>query len=145
MPNDAESYVHRSGRTGRAGRSGTAILLHSERERRDLSNLERQTGIRFSKQGPPSVQTVMSAAAALVPKRISLVDPKLLPYFTDAAKEFLKVRRPVVTPIPGPGRPRVDSARARVLRAPGTKFPIPPRSSGRLPTALPPAVRTCPL
>jgi ATP-dependent RNA helicase DDX21 len=91
MPNDSESYVHRSGRTGRAGRSGVAILLHSERERRDLSMLERRTGIRFSKQGPPSVQTVMSAAAALVPKRIGLVDPKLLPYFTDAAREFLEV------------------------------------------------------
>lgn len=91
MPQDPESYVHRSGRTGRAGRAGVAILLHSERERRDLQNLERRTGIKFGKQGPPSVQTVMSAAASLVPKRIDTVDSKLLPYFMEVAQELLEV------------------------------------------------------
>ena len=112
-PQDSESYVHRSGRTGRAGRSGTAILLHSERERRSVGDLERRTGIRsakqgplpgpfldlswnlpvgirFAKQGPPSVQTVMGAAAALVPRRIGTVDPRLLPYFEEAAAALLE-------------------------------------------------------
>ena len=67
MPNDAEAYVHRSGRTGRAGRSGTALLLYTERERRDVSNLERRAGVQFTKAGPPSVSTVMEALCTVEP------------------------------------------------------------------------------
>ncbi|HAO38858.1 MAG TPA: ATP-dependent RNA helicase, partial [Gammaproteobacteria bacterium] len=43
IPQDAETYVHRIGRTGRAGREGEAILFVSNRERRMLSNIERVT------------------------------------------------------------------------------------------------------
>ena len=40
IPLDAESYVHRIGRTGRAGRSGRALLFVEPRERRLLRNIE---------------------------------------------------------------------------------------------------------
>ncbi len=43
IPQDAESYVHRIGRTGRAGRKGEAILFVSNRERRMLATIERAT------------------------------------------------------------------------------------------------------
>ncbi|MER2491556.1 DEAD/DEAH box helicase [Catenovulum sediminis] len=43
LPADAESYVHRIGRTGRAGRSGEAILFANSREMRTLFRLERAT------------------------------------------------------------------------------------------------------
>ncbi|SMN14351.1 DEAD-box ATP-dependent RNA helicase CshA [uncultured Candidatus Thioglobus sp.] len=43
IPQDAESYVHRIGRTGRAGRKGEAILFISNRERRMLNTIERVT------------------------------------------------------------------------------------------------------
>ncbi|MDC9726362.1 MAG: DEAD/DEAH box helicase [Candidatus Thioglobus sp.] len=43
IPQDAETYVHRIGRTGRAGRSGEAILFVTHRERRMLNNIERVT------------------------------------------------------------------------------------------------------
>ena len=42
-PMDAESYVHRIGRTGRAGRQGEAILFLAPRERRMLQWLERSS------------------------------------------------------------------------------------------------------
>lgn len=41
IPMDAESYVHRIGRTGRAGRTGKALLFVENRERRLLRNIER--------------------------------------------------------------------------------------------------------
>lgn len=41
MPHDAESYVHRIGRTGRAGRKGRSILFVAPREQRLLEDLER--------------------------------------------------------------------------------------------------------
>jgi ATP-dependent RNA helicase DeaD len=43
VPADAETYVHRIGRTGRAGREGVAITLAEPREHRLLRNIERQT------------------------------------------------------------------------------------------------------
>ena len=43
VPNDAESYVHRIGRTGRAGREGDAILFIAPRERGLLKMIEKTT------------------------------------------------------------------------------------------------------
>ena len=40
VPNAAEAYVHRIGRTGRAGREGVAITLAEPRESRFLRNIE---------------------------------------------------------------------------------------------------------
>lgn len=40
LPLDAESYVHRIGRTGRAGRTGEAVTLVTPRERRQLRLIE---------------------------------------------------------------------------------------------------------
>jgi ATP-dependent RNA helicase RhlE len=41
LPNVAESYVHRIGRTGRAGASGNAISFCDQEERRLLLDIER--------------------------------------------------------------------------------------------------------
>ena len=43
VPADADSYVHRIGRTGRAGREGTAITLVEPREHRLLRSMEAVT------------------------------------------------------------------------------------------------------
>jgi ATP-dependent RNA helicase DeaD len=43
LPAEAESYVHRIGRTGRAGREGTAITLVEPREHRLLRTIEQLT------------------------------------------------------------------------------------------------------
>lgn len=43
IPYDAESYIHRIGRTGRAGRHGEAILFVTPKERRLLSTIEKAT------------------------------------------------------------------------------------------------------
>lgn len=61
IPYDAESYVHRIGRTGRAGRTGEAILFVSPRERRALRLIERVTGQRIEPMQMPSVADVNKA------------------------------------------------------------------------------------
>jgi len=43
MPHEAETYVHRIGRTGRAGQSGVALSLCSPEERAHLTAIERLT------------------------------------------------------------------------------------------------------
>lgn len=60
VPADAESYVHRIGRTGRAGRGGDAITLVTPRERRLLRIIERVIGKRIE---PVRLPTVADVAA----------------------------------------------------------------------------------
>ena len=54
IPYDAESYVHRIGRTGRAGRSGNAILFVAPREKRMLFTIEKLTRQRVTEMSLPS-------------------------------------------------------------------------------------------
>ena len=58
VPFDAESYLHRIGRTGRAGRTGTAILFVTPRETRLLKTIERFTGQRITPMRMPSAEDV---------------------------------------------------------------------------------------
>ena len=44
LPDDTESYTHRSGRTGRAGRSGAAFSFCDSEEKVYLKDIERLTG-----------------------------------------------------------------------------------------------------
>ncbi|PIE25649.1 MAG: ATP-dependent RNA helicase [Planctomycetota bacterium] len=54
MPTDAETFVHRIGRTGRAGRTGVTLLLLTPKERRSLRAIERFTGQRMEEIQVPS-------------------------------------------------------------------------------------------
>ena len=45
LPEDAETYVHRIGRTGRAGAKGTAITFFTEAQKRDVKEIERYLGL----------------------------------------------------------------------------------------------------
>ncbi|WP_291426395.1 helicase-related protein, partial [Deinococcus sp.] len=63
LPQDPESYVHRSGRTGRAGRTGTAIIMYGERDNREMAGLERITGVKFKERTLPTPKEVAAASA----------------------------------------------------------------------------------
>ena len=49
LPEVAENFIHRVGRTGRAGNRGTASTLFLRVQRPELLELERQLGIRFER------------------------------------------------------------------------------------------------
>ncbi|CAK9864836.1 unnamed protein product, partial [Sphagnum jensenii] len=61
-PNDAETFVHRTGRTGRAGKKGTAILMYTDQEMRTMRLIEREIGCKFEQIGLPAVKDVMRAS-----------------------------------------------------------------------------------
>jgi len=44
LPNNAEDYVHRIGRTGRAGRTGIALSMASPKDRHLVRDIEKYTG-----------------------------------------------------------------------------------------------------
>ena len=54
VPREAESYVHRIGRTGRAGRSGQALTFLTPRERGRLRHIEQVTGTKLVETTIPS-------------------------------------------------------------------------------------------
>lgn len=58
IPYNAESYVHRIGRTGRAGRSGEALLFVTPKERRLLGSLMKATRSEIQPIEVPSSQDI---------------------------------------------------------------------------------------
>ncbi|WP_160724361.1 DEAD/DEAH box helicase [Bacillus sp. USDA818B3_A] len=50
IPQDAESYVHRIGRTGRAGMTGLAVTLFSSADQQALEEIEKELSITIHKQ-----------------------------------------------------------------------------------------------
>ncbi len=63
LPNVAEQYVHRIGRTARAGRSGLAVSYVAPDEKAYLRDIEKLTGVRLSPV--PLPENFLKAAAAL--------------------------------------------------------------------------------
>jgi len=49
MPGNAESFIHRAGRTGRAGERGVASTLFAREQHTDLLQLERTLGLRMER------------------------------------------------------------------------------------------------
>ncbi|AZI42232.1 DEAD/DEAH box helicase [Deinococcus psychrotolerans] len=88
LPQDHESYVHRSGRTGRAGRTGTAIVMYGDREQRDLRNLEHATGVHFQERLHPTPKEVRDASASTAADQVRKVDSEFAEPFQQAAERL---------------------------------------------------------
>lgn len=54
LPDGADAYVHRSGRTGRANNTGISLVIVNMREKHRVRDLERKIGKRFEKGQIPS-------------------------------------------------------------------------------------------
>jgi len=59
LPDDAEVYVHRIGRTGRAGKSGVAITLLAPREKRRMREVEALTKQLVTKMELPTTDDIL--------------------------------------------------------------------------------------
>jgi len=57
LPDMAENFIHRVGRTGRAGGHGVATTLFSREQRSELFQLERTLGIRIERLNADSSAT----------------------------------------------------------------------------------------
>jgi len=70
IPYDAESYIHRIGRTGRAGRSGDAILFVTPRERHLLRQIERTTSSQIEKLVLPTAKEINETRSLRLKKQL---------------------------------------------------------------------------
>jgi ATP-dependent RNA helicase DeaD len=117
VPTDAESYVHRIGRTGRAGREGDAILFVAPRERGLLKMIERTTRKQIEIMAVPT-------DAAIKARRVEKFQQQVSDVLADAKK--LDAMRPLVTQLEAAlGRERevslLDIAAALAHLAQGSK------------------------
>lgn len=100
IPQDAETYVHRIGRTGRAGREGEAILFVSHRERRMLNNIERVTRQKIEPLELPTAKIINEKRIDTFKKRITetinnqdlSVFEKLVTEFQEANEEIAHLK-----------------------------------------------------
>lgn len=61
IPQEAESYVHRIGRTGRAGQKGIAITFVTPREAKKLSQIKKVTKTNIKRESIPNVKEILNA------------------------------------------------------------------------------------
>ncbi|WP_239615079.1 DEAD/DEAH box helicase [Cohnella mopanensis] len=69
LPQDAEGYVHRSGRTGRAGKAGKAISFATPNEDKFLANIEGYIGFEIPRRKMPSKDEVLLRQPAFEKKQ----------------------------------------------------------------------------
>ncbi len=70
LPNDAEDYTHRIGRTGRAGKAGKAFTFVSGRELWKLQGMMRFAGLKIRRAPIPSLDQVEEARASLLFEKV---------------------------------------------------------------------------
>ncbi|NDV93802.1 ATP-dependent helicase [Dysgonomonas sp. 521] len=58
LPDDIESYTHRSGRTGRAGKTGTSISIVHVKEKGKVREIEKIINKKFEQGGIPSGEAI---------------------------------------------------------------------------------------
>ncbi|KAL0856221.1 hypothetical protein Bca101_061374 [Brassica carinata] len=90
LPNDPETFVHRSGRTGRAGKEGSAILMHSSSQKRTVRSLERDVGCRFEFISPPTVGDLLEASADQLVATLNGVHPESIKFFSATAQKLFE-------------------------------------------------------
>lgn len=75
LPTNAETLLHRSGRTGRAGRKGTCALIVPVKGRRRAESLIHQAGVQATWAPPPGVAEILTNDDARILSDPGLIEP----------------------------------------------------------------------
>lgn len=89
-PKDAETYIHRSGRTARAGKAGTCITFYTMKQKPQLQFLENKTGTQFKKIGIPQPEDVIKAQARDITNHLSEVNNEVVDLFEETAQDIIE-------------------------------------------------------
>jgi ATP-dependent RNA helicase DeaD len=90
IPQDAESYVHRIGRTGRAGKTGVAISFVTYRERSQLYVIERTTNKRMERLKTPTLSEALEGQQkAVTDKIVQTIESDDLSVYLPNARDLL--------------------------------------------------------
>ncbi|KAF8057135.1 RH3A [Scenedesmus sp. PABB004] len=95
IPQDSESFLHRSGRTGRAGNKGRAIVMHTPGEARQLGLILQQVRLAGGEViGAPGPADVMASASRTVLSKLDRVEGGVIDFFMPAAQRLLASPQP---------------------------------------------------
>ncbi|PTX58660.1 ATP-dependent RNA helicase DeaD [Melghirimyces profundicolus] len=85
IPQDAESYVHRIGRTGRAGRTGMALTLVTPREMKQLRSIEYEIAGDLEPRDLPSLEEVAERQQQVLQEQLdeTIQSGELIPIFEE--------------------------------------------------------------
>jgi len=70
LPDQLESYTHRSGRTGRAGKKGISLVFINSREGRKLAELEKKIRVKFERVEVPNIDEIQNIRMESWAKRL---------------------------------------------------------------------------
>ena len=91
LPDDIESYTHRSGRTGRAGKKGTSISIIHSREKRKVRDIEREIGKDFVDGTLPTPKEICTKQLYKAIDEIEKADvdeEEIAPFMDDINRHF---------------------------------------------------------
>ena len=91
LPDDIESYTHRSGRTGRAGKKGTSISIIHVKEKWKVRQIEKQIGKDFIDGELPKPEEICKKQLYKVMDDIMKTDvdeDQIAPYMDDIMRQF---------------------------------------------------------
>ena len=91
MPDDIESYTHRSGRTGRAGKKGTSIAIIHSREKSKIRAVEKEIGKQFVQGQLPTPQEICTKQLYKVMDEIEKTDVNeddIAPFMDEINRHF---------------------------------------------------------
>lgn len=91
LPDDIESYTHRSGRTGRAGKKGTSISIIHTREKHKVKSIEKIIGKEFIDGELPKPEEICKKQLYKVMDNIMKTDvdeEQIEPYVKEIYRQF---------------------------------------------------------
>ncbi len=91
LPDDIESYTHRSGRTGRAGRSGTSISIIHIREKGKVRAIEKQIQKKFVPGILPTGQEICAKQLYKVIddiEKVEVDEEEIAPFLPEVFRKF---------------------------------------------------------
>ena len=91
LPDDIESYTHRSGRTGRAGKTGTSICIIHVREKSKVKAIEKQIGKNFVAGTLPEGEEICKKQLFKVIddiEKVEVDEEEIQPFLKDVYRKF---------------------------------------------------------
>lgn len=95
IPDDEDTFVHRSGRTGRAGRNGLNVVLYQPGEEPKLLQLANQIGINFDLEGSPTAEQLFESRKVEVTTLLDSVPKQSVEVFKNFAAQMHQERGPL--------------------------------------------------
>ncbi|KAG0598099.1 hypothetical protein M758_12G046000 [Ceratodon purpureus] len=89
-PRDAETYIHRSGRTGRAGNTGISVLFYDRKKEYMIPQIERKAGFKFERIAAPQPVDIAKASGNTATDGILAVADNVVPLFRQAAMDLVE-------------------------------------------------------